>query len=146
MDLTQKAAALRQALNYHGYLYHVLDAPQMSDAEYDALLNELRRLEADHPELQAADSPTQRLGGWVADRFVKVRHPQPMLSLSNAFNPGELRAWRDRTLRLLSPEVGQTLSFVVEPKIDGLTVVLHYDNGRFVLGAAPGVGKVLLAP
>ncbi|MFZ1631528.1 MAG: NAD-dependent DNA ligase LigA [Anaerolineae bacterium] len=141
MDLTQKAAALRQALNYHGYLYHVLDAPQISDAEYDALLNELRRLEADHPELQAADSPTQRLGGWVADRFVKVRHPQPMLSLSNAFNPGELRAWRERTLRLLSPEVGQTLSYVVEPKIDGLTVVLHYDNGRFVLGATRGDGQ-----
>lgn len=141
MDLTQRAAALRQALNYHGYLYHVLDAPQISDAEYDALLNELRRLEADHPELQAADSPTQRLGGWVADRFVKVRHPQPMLSLSNAFNPGELRAWRDRTLRLLSPEVGQTLSYVVEPKIDGLTVVLHYENGRFVLGATRGDGQ-----
>ena len=63
----------------------------------------------------------------MAERFVKVRHPQPMLSLSNAFTPGELRAWRDRTLRLLPPEVGQTLTYVVEPKIDGLTVVLHYD-------------------
>lgn len=140
IDLTQRAAALRQALNYHGYLYHVLDAPQISDAEYDALLNELRRLEADHPELQTPDSPTQRVGGWVAERFVKVRHPQPMLSLSNAFNAGDLRAWRDRTLRLLPPEVGQTLTYVVEPKIDGLTVVLHYDNGRFVLGATRGDG------
>ncbi len=140
IDFTQRAATLRQALNYHGYLYHVLDAPQISDAEYDALLNELRRLEADYPELQTPDSPTQRVGGWVADRFVKVRHPQPMLSLSNAFNPGELRAWRERTLRLLPPEVGQTLTYVVEPKIDGLTVVLHYENGRFVLGATRGDG------
>ena len=141
MDLTQRAATLRQALNYHGYLYHVLDAPQISDAEYDALLNELRRLETAHPELQTPDSPTQRVGGWVAERFIKVRHPQPMLSLSNAFTPGELRAWRDRTLRLLPPEVGQTLTYVVEPKIDGLTVVLHYDNGRFVLGATRGDGS-----
>lgn len=140
MDLMQRAATLRQALNYHGYLYHVLDAPQISDAEYDALLNELRRLEAEHPELQTPDSPTQRVGGWVADRFVKVRHPQPMLSLSNTFNAGELRAWRERTLRLLPPTVAQTLTYVVEPKIDGLTVVLHYDNGRFVLGATRGDG------
>ncbi len=140
MDLMQRAATLRQALNYHGYLYHVLDAPQISDAEYDALLNELRRLEAEHPELQTPDSPTQRVGGWVADRFVKVRHPQPMLSLSNTFNAGELRAWRERTLRLLPPAVAQTLTYVVEPKIDGLTVVLHYDNGRFALGATRGDG------
>ncbi len=140
MDFAQRAAALRQALNYHGYLYHVLDAPQISDAEYDALLNELRRLEAEQPTLQTPDSPTQRMGGWLAERFVKVRHPQPMLSLSNAFDPAELRAWRQRTLRLLSPDAASSLSYVMEPKVDGLTVVLHYEQGRFILGATRGDG------
>jgi DNA ligase (NAD+) len=136
-----RAATLRRALNYHAYRYHVLDDPVISDAEYDALLHELIRLEAADPELVTPDSPTQRVGGVVAERFVKVRHPQPMLSLSNAFTPEELRAWRDRMLRLLPESAASDLAYVVEPKIDGLTVVLHYEQGRFILGATRGDGS-----
>lgn len=139
--LLARAAALRRALNYYAYRYFVMDDPVVSDAEYDTLLNELARLEAAHPELSAPDSPTRRVGGAIADRFVKVRHPQPMLSLSNAFEIAELRAWRDRLLRLLPENTAAGLAYVVEPKIDGLTVVLHYEEGRFVLGATRGDGS-----
>lgn len=136
-----RAARLRRALNFYAYRYHVLDDPVISDAEYDSLMAELVRLETAHPELVTSDSPTQRVGGSVADRFVKVRHPQAMLSLSNAFKPEELRAWRDRLLRLLPETSAPNLAYVVEPKIDGLTVVLHYEQGRFVLGATRGDGS-----
>lgn len=136
-----RAAGLRRALNYYAYRYFVVDDPAISDAEYDALLHELARLEATYPDLVTPDSPTQRVGGTVADRFVKVRHPQSMLSLSNAFEVEELRAWRDRLLRLLPESAAAGLAYVVEPKIDGLTVVLHYEQGRFVLGATRGDGS-----
>lgn len=136
-----RAAALRRALNYYAYRYYVLDDPVVSDAEFDALLHELLDLETAYPTLVTPDSPTQRVGGAVADRFVKVQHPQPMLSLSNAFTPEELRAWRDRLLRLLPETAAADLEYVVEPKIDGLTVVLHYVQGRFVLGATRGDGN-----
>ena len=135
-----RAATLRAALHHHNYRYHVLDDPEISDAEFDALLRELKELEAAHPELRTPDSPTQRVGGVAQDRFAKVRHPVPMLSLGNVFDEEELRAWHDRALRLL-PQ-GTTLSFVVEPKIDGLSVLLHYEDGTFALGATRGDGEV----
>ncbi len=141
-DLAQRAARLRDLIHTHNYRYYVLDAPTISDAEYDALFAELRRLEEEYPELRTPDSPTQRVGGVVAERFAKVPHPQPMLSLGNAFSHEELRAWRDRFLRLLPAELADQIAYVVEPKIDGLTVVLHYSHGVFTLGATRGDGLV----
>ena len=135
-----RAATLRAALHHHNYRYHVLDDPEISDAEFDAMLRELREIEAAHPDLATADSPTTRVGGTPQERFAKVRHPAPMLSLGNVFDEAELRAWHDRALRLL-PQ-GTELAFVVEPKIDGLSVLLHYEHGRFVLGATRGDGEV----
>ena len=139
MDATQRIEELRQQLRYHSYRYYVLDDPVISDDAYDALYRELEALETAHPAQITPDSPTQRVGGEVREEFTAVEHPRPMLSLSNAFNPDELRAWRDRFQRLL-PEDYPELAYVVEPKIDGLTVVLHYGQGRFMLGATRGDG------
>jgi DNA ligase (NAD+) len=138
--ITQRARELREQLNFHNYRYHVLDAPVVSDAEYDRLLRELTQLEKDHPELLTPDSPTQRVGGQVAEGRVKVPHPQPVLSLGNAFSLEEVRAWYER-LRKLDARV-ESAAFVVEPKLDGLTVVLHYEDGFFVRGATRGNGEV----
>lgn len=140
MTPAERIAQLRDVLNYHLYRYHVLDNPVISDAEYDALYQELVRLEGENPELVAADSPTQRSGAQPADFFAKVTHPAPILSLSSLFNVEELQVWRTRIGRLLS--AGATVDYVVEPKIDGLTVVLTYRDGKFVLGATRGNGEV----
>jgi DNA ligase (NAD+) len=131
---------LAAQINFHNHRYHVLDAPVISDAEYDALLAELRQLEVEHPNWITADSPTQRAGTAPADRFVKVRHPSPILSLANAFGAADARAWFDRVSKL-DPRVASA-GFVVEPKIDGLSVVLHYRKGVFVQGATRGDGQV----
>lgn len=135
-----RAEALRQQLNSHNYRYHVLDDPVISDVEFDRLVQELAELETSHPELIAPDSPTQRAGGAPSDKFTRVRHPVPILSLSNAFKIDDVRAWYGRLLRL-SPAVEQA-GFVVEPKVDGLTVVLHYHDGAFRMGATRGDGEV----
>ena len=141
MDDVQRIEELREQVRYHCYRYYVLDDPVISDDAYDALYRELQELEAAHPELATPDSPTQRVGGVVREEFVAVEHPRPMLSLTNAFNPDELRAWRDRFLRLLPAAHGYPEpAYVVEPKIDGLTVVLHYTGGAFTLGATRGDG------
>ncbi len=134
-----RAAHLRQQLALHNYRYHVLESPVISDSEFDQLLRELVELEAHHPEIVTPDSPTQRVGGEPAERFPKVRHPVPVLSLGNAFDESEVRAWADRIQRL-DPAVADA-GMVVEPKLDGLTVVLHYEDGRFVLGATRGDGE-----
>ena len=139
MDPQTRIYELRQQLRGYGYRYHVLDEPAISDDAYDALYRELVDMETAQPELITPDSPTQRVGGEVRDEFTAVEHPRPMLSLGNAFNPEELRAWRDRFLRLLPSGYGEP-AYVVEPKIDGLTVVLHYSNGVFELGATRGDG------
>jgi DNA ligase (NAD+) len=133
---------LRAVVRYHQHRYYVLDDPELSDAEFDALFRELQRLEAEHPELASPDSPTVRVGGLIAERFEKVRHPAPILSLANAFGPEDMHAWRERLRRLLPEEEQAKLAYVVEPKFDGLTVVLHYENGRFVLGSTRGDGEV----
>ena len=139
-DPSQHIAELREQIRYHLYRYHVLDDPLISDAEYDALMRELRALEQAHPELVTPDSPTQRVGAAPSEKFAKVRHPVPMLSLGNAFDEGDLRAWRDRVVRLLGEDA--RLAFVVEPKIDGLAIALTYEGGRFVRGATRGDGEV----
>ncbi len=137
--LAVRAAELREALRYHSYRYYVLSSPVISDIEYDRLLRELQKIEQDHPELITPDSPTQRTGAEPSEKFERVHHPAPILSLANAFSLEEISAWRDRIARL-DPQVHNT-SFVVEPKLDGLTVVLHYENGIFTLGATRGDGE-----
>ncbi|MBN1658774.1 MAG: NAD-dependent DNA ligase LigA [Anaerolineae bacterium] len=139
MDAAERIRDLREQVRYHDHRYYVLDDPVLSDGAYDALYRELLALEAEHPELVSPDSPTQRVRGQVREEFVTVRHPRPMLSLGNAFTPEELRAWRDRVGRLLPDDYGD-LAYVVEPKIDGLSVILHYENGVFTLGATRGNG------
>lgn len=136
----ERIAQLRDALNYHIYRYYVLDDPQVTDAEYDALFDELTALEQANPELVTPDSPTQRVGGMVQEKFEKVKHLLPMLSLAKALSAEELQAWHTRTLKLL-PE-NTPLDFTVEPKIDGLTIVLTYENGAFTLGATRGNGEI----
>jgi DNA ligase (NAD+) len=131
---------LRREINFHNYRYHVLDAPVISDYEFDRLLVELRQIESEHPQWITPDSPTQRIGSQPAERFAKVRHPAPILSLSNAFGADDARAWYERILKL--DERVASAHYVVEPKIDGLTVVLHYRDGAFVQGATRGDGEV----
>ena len=140
MTPEERIQQLRIEINHHLYRYHVLDSPIISDAEYDALYHELQALEAEHPELVTPNSPTQRAGAPPSDAFRKVAHPTPILSLMNAFDAEDLLAWRTRIGRLLPEEVD--LDYVVEPKLDGLTVVLTYREGRFVLGATRGNGIV----
>jgi DNA ligase (NAD+) len=140
----QRAAELRQQLEYHNHRYYVLDDPEISDADYDALLNELRDLEAEHPELRTPDSPTQRVGAEPLDKFEQVRHLQPMLSLANARNEEELAAWVLRSERYLARqgvEMGD-VRFVTEPKIDGLAISLVYEDGVLVRGATRGNGEI----
>jgi DNA ligase (NAD+) len=139
-EVCKRLEGLRRELRFHNYRYYVLDSPVVSDAEYDRLLRELQRLEAQFPELVTADSPTQRVGAVPAEEFARVDHPAPILSLDNAFGADEARAWLERISKLLSPGTG--LGYVVEPKIDGLTVVLHYRNGVFAQGATRGNGAV----
>ncbi len=143
MDPAARAAQLRREIERHNYLYYVLDAPEISDAEFDALVHALRTLEAEHPELVTPDSPTQRVGGAPAAGFVRVTHSAPMLSLDNAFNSDDVRLWGERIQRRLAgTELEQSLRVVVEPKIDGLAVSLTYRDGYFVQGATRGDGLV----
>lgn len=139
-DLAQRAAELREQLHFHLYRYHVLSDPVISDAEYDLLYNELKDIEKEHPELITPDSPTQRAGSDLSEEFPKVRHPAPILSLSNAYNIDEIKAWEERNLRLLAS--GTKLDYTLEPKLDGLTVVLTYENGVLVQGATRGNGEI----
>src|SRR5512139_3908890 len=131
---------LKQQVNFHNYRYHVLDAPVISDLEFDRLLAELRQLEAEHPDWITPDSPTLRAGAQPADRFTKVRHPAPILSLGNAFGAEDARGWFERVSRI--DDRVESAKFVVEPKIDGLSIVLHYHDGVFVQGATRGNGEI----
>lgn len=142
-NLTNRLAELRKEINYHSYRYHTLDDPIISDVEYDRLMQELRNLEAEHPELVTPDSPTQRVGAKPLDSFEKVTHPIPMTSLGNAFNDDDMHAWLNRINRLLPQGVTvNDLEFVVEPKIDGLAVALTYKAGVLTQGATRGNGEV----
>lgn len=142
MDLLlARIEKLRKSISHHQYRYYVVDDPEISDAEFDTLFRELQSLEEQHPELRDPNSPTVRVGGAVAERFAKVQHQVPVLSLANAFGEDDLHRWRERLLRLLPEEEQARLAYVVEPKFDGLTVVLQYDEGRFTLGATRGDGE-----
>ena len=131
---------LKKDINFHNYQYHVNDSPLISDAEFDHLLIELREMEALHPEWITSDSPTMRAGSVSSDKFAKVAHPAPVLSLANAFNKEDVRAWFDRQVKS-DPRLSGT-SFVLEPKIDGLTVVLRYEKGILVQGVTRGDGVI----
>jgi len=123
----KRIEALREELRHHEHLYYVLDAPTLTDAQYDRRVNELRALEAEHPELITPDSPTQRVGGKPKDGFVKVAHSRPMLSLDNAYNEAELRAWADRVAGGLASS--EKVRYVCEFKLDGLSLALQYVEG-----------------
>jgi len=133
----QRIAELRGVINHHNYRYYVLDSPEISDAEYDELMRELQQLEDEHPELVTPDSPTQRIGAPPVEAFGVVEHPQPLLSLTNAFSYEELAAWHKRVSKLLG---GRQFDLVCEPKIDGLAVALTYVDGLLATGATRGDG------
>jgi DNA ligase (NAD+) len=139
-----RADELRKLIEHHNRLYYVNDAPEIGDDEYDALIDELRTIEAQHPELRADDSPTQRVGGTPLGRFAPVEHLQPMLSLANARSEEELRAWLERSERFLEREGFEAaeILFVTEPKIDGLAISLVYENGVLARGATRGDGAI----
>jgi DNA ligase (NAD+) len=139
-QIISRLEELKRIIHEHNHRYHVLDAPIVSNYEYDQLLLELIDLETRYPELVTPDSPTQRVGGGVSDKFVKVPHPEPILSLANGFSSDDLRAWLERIGKLDSNVM--EANFTVEPKLDGLTVVLHYRNGVFVQGTTRGNGVV----
>jgi DNA ligase (NAD+) len=141
-DVRDRVEELRREVERHNRLYHQLDQPEITDAEYDELFRELQRLEAENPELLDPDSPTQRVGAEPQSGFAEIRHLQPMLSLANARDPDELRAWGARVLRLLEAEGLGPPRFVTEPKIDGLAISLVYRDGRFERGATRGDGAV----
>ncbi|MGH2692585.1 MAG: NAD-dependent DNA ligase LigA, partial [Actinomycetota bacterium] len=132
----RRVEELREQINHHDYRYYVLDEPEVSDAEYDELMRELRALEEEFPELITQDSPTQRVGGKPTELFAPAPHRAPMLSLDNAFSWEELNAWGKRVER----EVGSRSDFVCELKIDGLAVAVTYEDGEYVRGATRGDG------
>src|SRR6188768_4439619 len=141
---TQRHATLSAEIDRANELYHVEDAPEISDAEYDQLFRELVALETAYPELITAESPTQRVGGTPTGTFDEVHHRRPMLSLANAFSHDELRAFDARVRRGLglpaAPDPAADLRYVAELKIDGLAITLRYERGRFVQGATRGDG------
>jgi DNA ligase (NAD+) len=140
----KRAAELRRKIAHHDRRYYVLDDPEISDTEYDDLLRELRELEEKNPDLRTPDSPTQRVGGAPLDKFKQVEHAEPMLSLANARNEEELRAWAKRVERRLErlDISGSEIRYVTEPKVDGLAISLTYESGTFVRGATRGDGRI----
>src|SRR5580658_9175137 len=142
--VAKKIEKLREELRRHEHLYYVLDAPKISDAEYDKRMNELKKLEAAHPELITPDSPTQRVGGKPAEGFAKAAHSRAMLSLDNAYNEEELRDW-DRRVHELAGNL--PIVYIAELKLDGLSLALHYEidshgNARLVRGLTRGDGQI----
>ncbi len=133
----ERIERLRSEIDHHNILYYVEDTPEISDAQYDALMRELKQLEEEHPEFQSPDSPTRRVGAAPVTAFGVVEHPRPLLSLGNVFSDEELDAWYARTTRLTGD---RPFGFVAEHKIDGLAVALTYENGRLVTGATRGDG------
>ncbi len=139
-NLYSELEELKKELRFHNYRYHVLDDPVISDVEFDRKLKRLKEIEGQHPEWITPDSPSQRAGASPAERFEKTRHPNPILSLANAFSNDDIVEWFERIAKL--DERVRTSRFVVEPKFDGLTVVVHYENGIYTRGATRGNGEV----
>ncbi|HWF02213.1 MAG TPA: NAD-dependent DNA ligase LigA, partial [Candidatus Angelobacter sp.] len=138
-NVESKIEKLRDEIRHHEYLYYVMDAPELPDAEFDQLMQELKRMEAAQPELITTDSPTQRVGGKPREGFVKVVHSRPMLSLDNAYNEQELRDW-DRRVRELAGS--DKVEYVCEMKLDGMSMALTYENGHLLRGVTRGNGSI----
>ena len=138
--LQARLEELRQDIRFHNYRYYIVNQPIVSDVEYDRLMRELREIEESHPDWITPDSPTQRTGAPPSERFAKLQHPAPILSLANAFDEHDVRAWYERIARI--DERVLDTDFVIEPKLDGLTVVLHYHGGVFSQGATRGDGSI----
>jgi DNA ligase (NAD+) len=136
-DVEKKVASLRDKIRHHEYLYYVLDNPEISDQDFDRLMQQLKDLEAEHPSLIAPDSPTQRVGGKPREGFVKVRHSSPMLSLDNTYSEEELRGWETRVHELSGRK---DVDYVCELKLDGMSLALIYENGRLARGVTRGDG------
>jgi len=136
----EEIASLRREIEHHNRLYYGHDAPELTDAEYDALFRRLQELEAGHPELRSADSPTQRVGATPAERFKPVRHTTPMLSLANAMAEEDVREFEGRVRRILELADDAEVGYVAEPKLDGLAIELVYEHGRLVVGSTRGDG------
>lgn len=139
--IRERAEELRRSIEHHNRLYYVDAAPEVSDREYDALVEELEELEERHPDLRREDSPTRRVGSDLTEGFATVTHARPMLSISNTYNEKDLRDWDARNRRGLGLEADEPIEYVVELKIDGVAVSLRYEGGRFVLGATRGNGR-----
>ena len=139
-DIQKRIAELSDQLNQHNYRYHVLSAPTVTDTEFDHLLRELLDLEAEYPQYARADSPTQRVGSDLSGDFPKVQHPAPILSLANAFDDGDLSNWEERNLRLLPSDA--QLEYVLQPKLDGLAIVIAYEDGVLTRAATRGNGEL----
>jgi len=138
-DLAKKIETLREKIRHHEHLYYVLDAPEISDAEFDRLMNNLKKLEAEHPDLITSDSPTQRVGGKPREGFVKVPHSSPMLSLDNTYNLDELRNWERRVHELSGRK---DVEYVCELKLDGMSLAVRYEAGKLVRGITRGDGSI----
>jgi len=136
-QVPERIEQLRAQLKHHNYRYYVLDNPEISDAEYDTLMRELKQLEAAYPSLLTPDSPTQRVGAAPVEAFGVVGHPLPLLSLGNVFDREELEGWYTRIVKLLGE---QPSNFACEHKIDGLAVALTYVDGQLIIGATRGDG------
>src|SRR6202140_3983615 len=136
-DLHKKLEALREQIRQHEYRYYVLDDPEISDAQFDQFMIELKGLETEHSELVTPDSPTQRVGGKPREGFVKAPHSSPMLSLDNTYSEDELRNWERRVHELSGRE---DIEYVCELKLDGMSLALHYENGKLVRGITRGDG------
>src|SRR5947209_14054506 len=138
-DTAADIEKLRDEIRRHEHLYYVLDAPEIPDAEFDRLMQQLKKLEAAHPELVTPDSPTQRVGGKPREGFIKVEHSRPMLSLDNAYNEQELRDWERRVRELAGTD---KIEYVCELKLDGMSMALTYRGGRLEKGVTRGDGSV----
>jgi len=136
-DLEKKIESLRDRIRHHEYRYYVLDDPEITDAEFDQLMNQLKKLEAEHPDLITPDSPSQRVGGKPREGFVKVRHSSPMLSLDNTYSEDDLRNWERRVHELSGR---QDIEYVCELKLDGMSLALRYEDGKLVRGITRGDG------
>src|SRR5215472_8572264 len=137
-DMEREAEDLREKIRRHEHLYYILDAPEISDADFDRLMQELKQLEAANPELVTPDSPTQRVGGKPREGFVKAQHSIPMLSLDNAYKEEELRNWERRVHELSGRK---DVEYVCELKLDGMSLALRYETGRLVRGITRGDGS-----
>jgi DNA ligase (NAD+) len=137
--IEKKIEALREKIRHHEYLYYVLDNPEIRDAEFDQFMIELKKIESEHPDLITPDSPTQRVGGKPREGFLKAPHSSPMLSLDNTYSEDELRNWERRVRELSGRE---DIDYVCELKLDGMSLALHYENGKLVRGITRGDGTI----